>query len=523
MRAAIDERVIEVVAQFDGAVIEVRHLRTPPAEGEARAATVRVAVGAAALAGAVGLFVFAYFAQRAGAWVDVAAAIALAGGGWALVDGLLRRAEAKRPSSFELPRGLVDGGEGRFPLVRSNGHGWELTVAPAMETEVERAGAKQSFDAASLPSLVEPGARALLLDATTRAWVRLGALTFHVSSVAPADRQPPGPLVDWQAQSYTASCALAAAVFLALMFSMPPDPKSLALDELLVHQRYPTFILKPPADEPVPILNAQGKPGHDDAGGRAKGASGAMGSEKSTASNKRYRIAGPRNNHDLVIGKEMAENRAAQAFHDLFGNRETSSIGAIWSTHESALGDAEETMHGTMTGLEDGDAYGHSGLGPFGKEKGGGGTGQTIGMSNLPTIGHGGQKGGGGGCYGCLATPWRKKKDEKIEAMGGATTKVIGSLDKEIVKRVVHKHLNEVKFCYEKELLKRPEIAGRVLTQFTIGSNGKVLASAVQASTLADPAAETCIAEAVRRWEFPRPEGGVVIVQYPFVLKFAGN
>jgi hypothetical protein len=38
-----------------------------------------------------------------------------------------------------------------------------------------------------------------------------------------------------------------------------------------------------------------------------------------------------------------------------------------------------------------------------------------------------------------------------------------------------------------------------------------------------NPNVEQCIAQAVRRWEFPKPQGGgIVIVSYPFVLKSAG-
>jgi hypothetical protein len=35
---------------------------------------------------------------------------------------------------------------------------------------------------------------------------------------------------------------------------------------------------------------------------------------------------------------------------------------------------------------------------------------------------------------------------------------------------------------------------------------------------------ENCIVQAVRRWEFPKPlGGGIVIVSYPFVLTPAGG
>jgi len=80
-----------------------------------------------------------------------------------------------------------------------------------------------------------------------------------------------------------------------------------------------------------------------------------------------------------------------------------------------------------------------------------------------------------------------------------------------------------VKFCYERELVKSPNLMGRVMVQFTISAQGSVLASLVQSSTMNNVPAEQCIAAAVRRWEFPKPQGGgIVVVTYPFVLKSAG-
>jgi glyoxylase-like metal-dependent hydrolase (beta-lactamase superfamily II) len=94
-----------------------------------------------------------------------------------------------------------------------------------------------------------------------------------------------------------------------------------------------------------------------------------------------------------------------------------------------------------------------------------------------------------------------------------------GSLDKEIIRRVIRRHINEVKSCYEKELATKPTLAGRIMVQFTIAASGKVVASVVQDSTMDNSRVETCTVEAVRGWEFPKPiGGGIVIVSYPFVL-----
>ncbi|MCS6915685.1 MAG: TonB family protein [Myxococcota bacterium] len=103
------------------------------------------------------------------------------------------------------------------------------------------------------------------------------------------------------------------------------------------------------------------------------------------------------------------------------------------------------------------------------------------------------------------------------------TAEVRGSLDKELIRRIIRRHINEVKFCYEKELTRNPNLQGRVMIQFTIANTGAVISSIVQSSTMGSPPVEQCIAAAVRRWEFPKPQGGIVIVTYPFVLKAAGE
>jgi TonB family protein len=94
---------------------------------------------------------------------------------------------------------------------------------------------------------------------------------------------------------------------------------------------------------------------------------------------------------------------------------------------------------------------------------------------------------------------------------------VRGSLDKEIIRRIIRRHINEVKYCYETELTKKADLSGRVAVQFTIAATGQVIASVLQSSTMGNIRVENCVVQAVRRWEFPKPMGGgIVIVSYPF-------
>jgi TonB family protein len=96
---------------------------------------------------------------------------------------------------------------------------------------------------------------------------------------------------------------------------------------------------------------------------------------------------------------------------------------------------------------------------------------------------------------------------------------VTGRMDREIVRRVIRRHRDEVKWCYEQQLSKHPELAGRVEVRFTVGPRGAVLSSALATSSLGNATVEACIVEAVRRWEFPAPVGGdSVEVSYPFVF-----
>jgi TonB family protein len=188
-----------------------------------------------------------------------------------------------------------------------------------------------------------------------------------------------------------------------------------------------------------------------------------------------------------------------------------------------------ESAHGHIEGLfgfgnQVGEAYGADsvgGLGLVGTGAGGGATGEaTIGLGNLGTIGKasGNDGGGNGSGYGRGAGGLGGRRARAPEVIPGDAN-VRGPLDKEIIRRIIRRHINEVRYCYEQSLAVHPAIGGRVMVQFTIAASGQVISSLLQNSTVGDARAESCIVQAVRRWEFPRPlGGGIVIVSYPFVL-----
>jgi Ca-activated chloride channel homolog len=175
---------------------------------------------------------------------------------------------------------------------------------------------------------------------------------------------------------------------------------------------------------------------------------------------------------------------------------------------------------GTASDGLTGEAYGMGGLGLMGTGHGGGGMGTAaMGHGSVSTIGRGAGGGSGVG-YGSGAgrLGLRGPASSPRVEMGSVTVR--GSLDKEIIRRVIRQHLKEVRTCYKMALAKAPGLSGRVVIRFIFSATtGLVLESKVVSSTVSNVDLEQCIAQAVRRWQFPKiVGGGIVTVVYPFVL-----
>lgn len=98
------------------------------------------------------------------------------------------------------------------------------------------------------------------------------------------------------------------------------------------------------------------------------------------------------------------------------------------------------------------------------------------------------------------------------------TPRVRGALPAEVVRRVIQRHVNEVRFCYERALTASPALAGSVELAFEVEPSGSAASARVTSTTLSDASVESCITGAVGRWTFPAPRGGSVSVDVRFDL-----
>jgi TonB family protein len=119
--------------------------------------------------------------------------------------------------------------------------------------------------------------------------------------------------------------------------------------------------------------------------------------------------------------------------------------------------------------------------------------------------------GSGGGSYG-------KKKKGGIGKIGGQPI-ILGALDKSLIDAVIKRNMNQIRYCYQRELTKNPTIGGKIVIKFVIAKDGTVSKASVKSSSMGSPAVESCIAGRFRRFKFPEPKGGgIVIVSYPFIF-----
>ncbi len=149
-----------------------------------------------------------------------------------------------------------------------------------------------------------------------------------------------------------------------------------------------------------------------------------------------------------------------------------------------------------------------AGLGHGGGTKGAWAFGGLGGLGGPGALGRGGV-GRRGVLGGVVSAPRR----------GG---KVAGLLPMEAVRRVVDEHIAEIQQCYENALLRTPGLTGKVVLEWTIGLSGGVERVTTKVSTLRSPGVAGCAVESLRRWRFPRPKGGVVVVSYPFLFNSVG-
>lgn len=115
-------------------------------------------------------------------------------------------------------------------------------------------------------------------------------------------------------------------------------------------------------------------------------------------------------------------------------------------------------------------------------------------------------------------TTGKKQVQAMVTAKMSRTVKIQGGMSREMVKRVIDQHLEEITYCYETALMSNPAIMGRIVFEWKIMMSGRVGQVRIVASSVNSHDVHNCIKSAIQSWQFPKPSGTEVVVSYPFVF-----
>ncbi|MEC8193138.1 MAG: AgmX/PglI C-terminal domain-containing protein [Myxococcota bacterium] len=289
-----------------------------------------------------------------------------------------------------------------------------------------------------------------------------------------------------------------AMIFVIFLNSPPPSESEI----VEVPDRFVEMLLEQPEPEPQKEKNKPDANPDAGEGAKAKKEEGKVGKKDA----KMEKAKG----NKVELQKKKLDTEVAENAGVLGALRDGGELDGVFGSSNLS-----SDLAGGIGGLigAKGTQIGSGGLGARGSGLGGGGT--AAGLGGLGTKGRGSGKSGygsGGGNFGA-------KGEGGIGRIGGDPI-ILGALDKSLIDAVIKKHMNQIRYCYQRELPKNPSLAGKVTVKFVISKTGSVSKASTKTSTLANKAVEGCINSRFMRFKFPEPKGGgIVIVSYPFIFQ----
>ncbi|MEC7520946.1 MAG: AgmX/PglI C-terminal domain-containing protein [Myxococcota bacterium] len=162
---------------------------------------------------------------------------------------------------------------------------------------------------------------------------------------------------------------------------------------------------------------------------------------------------------------------------------------------EAELDDSPVDALDDVTDAGQAEGAGSGGLG-LREPSGEGGGGTSEGLAGLGTRGTG--SGYGRGAPRPAAT------------VHLGTVYTTGSLDRDVVERIVRRRLNQIGFCYERELSSAPALTGQLTIRLDVGARGRVTGTQISSSSMPDTV-NHCVESVSRRTRFPEVEGGATV------------
>lgn len=402
-----------------------------------------------------------------------------------------------------------------FPIARREAEGWVLCLPDDPRGGIVRGGDVSDFSALVREGKArtgEGGGREVDLPEDAAAWIDLGNVRAELC-FRPRRRPVATRWSDGLDYAYLNVLLVAAFLVAATVvgFQNIEHGGATTADDLFANQaRFTKLLLEPPekAKDNHFLQKLQELKAPAAKTVRAPGEEGKAGKRDAAPAEKR---SAPQ-----AIDPDDKEIIKNQGVLSMLG-RGGAGLSTILGT--GGLGGELKGAIGGISGKTVGDAHGFGGLGLRGTGPGGGAVGETVSVGAIGTRGRGGGSAGFGSGVGGLG----KKGSAEVKIDASAAT-VQGTIDKELIRRVIQANHGKFKYCYESELVRKPSLAGRIAIQFQINTEGKVTLSRVASTTMGNATVENCVASRIRQLVFPMPQGGgSALVTYPFVFHPPGE
>ncbi len=418
---------------------------------------------------------------------------------WLLAPTLSESSEEWRNDFYVPPEDLP---HDDFSLFEWSGGGYVFNMSDKWSGFVDIGDDRHTFQSlieSGTASAVGPGQYQVPVDGETRVVADLGHVIFFGQNVAPGKRVAGGKgELDYPFLGIMSFMSfLLLMVFIIFMSSGPP-PES---DAMEVPDRFVELLLQQPEPEEQKEDNKPDANPDAGEGAKAKKEEGKVGKKDA----KMEKAKGNKvEMQKRQLDKEIAENAGV-----LGALRDGAELDGVFGSSN-----LNSDLAGGIGGLigAKGTQIGSGGLGARGSGLGGGGT--AGGLGGMGTKG----RGSGSSGYGSGGGNFGAKGSGGIGRIGGDPI-ILGALDKSLIDRVIKRHMNQIRYCYQRELTKNPNLGGKITIKFVIAKDGSVSKASTKKSTMGNSAVESCINRRFHRFRFPEPKGGgIVIVSYPFIF-----
>ena len=346
---------------------------------------------------------------------------------------------------------------------------------------------------------VEPGVYALPIDEGTRVVAGIGELTLFGQLVPRSKKIVARPFqdIDHTFLGIGSFMSFVAAMLLVVLWTTPPTPEAAVVE---LDNRVASLVIQMPDVK-------QPKPTKGEA--RSNSAEGAKAKKKEGRKGKRDAKMKEAKGKP-TMSKRALDQQVANEVGVLGALSDDSALSAVFGDSALAAG-LTPTGVGGVLGAK-GVRMGSGGMGSRGGSIGGGG--QADSMGGLGVRG----RGPGDGRHGQDGGAITEKETGRIGRVSGDAI-ILGALDRSLIDQIIKRHMNQIRYCYQRQLTKNPNLAGKVTVKFVIASDGSVSKASIKSSSLGDKAVESCITSRFMRFSFPEPKGGgIVMVSYPFIF-----